>query len=111
MFFFLILQHFEILTDIYINACTQTTIRFLQRNTKLHSCTQAVIRFLQRNTNFYSCTYTVYRFFIAKGNIQQLYLTAIRFSQLNTKFRVALIRSLTMKYKNFKVVPNCLFAF
>ena len=67
--------------------------------------------FLQRNTNFYSCTYTVYRFFIAKGNIQQLYLTAIHFSQLNTKFRVVLIRSLTMKYKNFKVVPNCLFAF
>ena len=51
-FFSLILQHFEILTDIYINGCTQTTIRFLQRNTKLHSCTQAVIRFLQRNTKF-----------------------------------------------------------
>ena len=27
------------------NACTQVTIRFLQRNTKSYSCTQAAIRF------------------------------------------------------------------
>ena len=28
---------------ILINACTQTAIRFLQRNTKFYSCTQTAI--------------------------------------------------------------------